>query len=82
MKRSIGIISLGMALGVTAMAQTTTPPPPQATPTKHHTETSHPKAKGAAAGAAIGAMTGNAGKGALIGAGHSRREARRAKRHE
>ena len=87
MKHSARVMSLLMALSSAivpaAIAQTPpaeTPPaqkPPAATQTE---QSSHPKASGAAKGAAIGAMGGNAAKGAVIGAGHSRREERRAKR--
>jgi hypothetical protein len=81
MKHPAMVIPLLMSLsGVGAPAQT--PPaqtPPAATQTQPKQE-SHPKASGAAKGAAIGAMGGNAAKGAVIGAGHSRREERRAKR--
>ena len=77
MKHSARVMSLLMALsgavGPAALAQT----PPAATTTK---QSSHPKASGAAKGAAIGAMGGNAAKGAVIGAGHSRREGRRTER--
>jgi hypothetical protein len=83
-KHQARVISLLMALsGVVALAQTPpaqTPPaqtPPAATQTQ---QSSHPKASGAAKGAAIGAMGGNAAKGAVIGAGHSRREERRTSR--
>ena len=91
MKHSARVMSLLMALSSAvvpaALAQTpppaqtppaaTQPPPKTEAPPK---ETAHPKASGAAKGAAIGAMGGNAAKGAVIGAGHSRREERRAKR--
>jgi hypothetical protein len=88
MKHSARVVSLLMALSgavvPAALAQTppaqtppAQPPPPAATQTQ---KSSHPKASGAAKGAAIGAMGGNAAKGAVIGAGHSRREERRAKR--
>ena len=84
MKHPARVISLLVALsGVVALPQTPaaqTPAaqtPPAATHTK---QTSHPKANGAAKGAAIGAMGGNAAKGAVIGAGHSRREERRTSR--
>jgi len=89
MKHPARVVSLLMALsGIVALAQTqpaTTPPaatPPAATPpaATHTQQSSHPKASGAAKGAAIGAMGGNAAKGAVIGAGHSRREARRTER--
>jgi hypothetical protein len=64
-----------------AQTQPATPaPPPAATQPPPKTQPAHPKANGAAKGAAIGAMGGNAAKGAVIGAGHSRREERRAKR--
>jgi hypothetical protein len=65
-----------VALAQTPPAATQSPPKTQPPPK----ETTHPKASGAAKGAAIGAMGGNAAKGAVIGAGHSRREERRAKR--
>jgi hypothetical protein len=87
MKHSARVMSLLMALSgavvPAALAQTPpaqTPPaqtPPAATQTK---QSSHPKASGAAKGAAIGAIGGNAAKGAVIGAGHSRREGRRTER--
>jgi hypothetical protein len=87
MKHSERVMSLLMALSgavvPAALAQTPpeqTPPaqsPPAATKTQ---QSSHPKASGAAKGAAIGAIGGNAAKGAVIGAGHHRREERRAKR--
>lgn len=81
MKHPARVISLLVALsGVVALPQT---PPAQTPPAATHTQqkqSSHPKASGAAKGAAIGAMGGNAAKGAVIGAGHSRREERRAKR--
>ena len=91
MKRSAKIISYVIAIGLTtatvpqASAQAQTPPPappaaqqpqpqPQSQP-KAQKDT-HDKARGAAAGAAIGAATtGNAAKGAVVGAGHSRRQA-------
>jgi hypothetical protein len=89
MKHSARVISLLMALSgavvpaalaQTAPAQT---PPAQPPPAATHTQQSaHPKASGAAKGAAIGAMGGNAAKGAVIGAGHSRREGRRAERKQ
>ena len=87
MKHSVRVMSLLMALSgavvPAALAQTPpaqTPPaqtPPAATQTP---KSSHPKASGAAKGAAIGAMGWNAAKGAVIGAGHSRREGRRTER--
>ncbi len=90
MKYSARVVSLVMGLcGVVvpaALAQTppapTTPPPAHTTspPPAQTPQSSHPKASGAAKGAAIGAMGGNAAKGAVIGAGHSRREARRTER--
>jgi hypothetical protein len=40
----------------------------------------HPKARGAAGGAVIETAAGNAAAGAVIGAGHSRREQRRSNR--
>ena len=90
MKHSARVISLLMALSGAvvpgALAQTQpaqTPPaqpPPAATQTQQK-QNEHPKAKGAAAGAAIGAATtGNAAKGAVVGAGHNRREERRTNR--
>ena len=86
MKHPARVISLLVALsGVVALPQTppAQTPPAQTPPAATHTQqkqSSHPKASGAAKGAAIGAMGGNAAKGAVIGAGHSRREERRAKR--
>jgi hypothetical protein len=82
MKYSARVMSLLMALSgavvPAALAQT---PPAQTPPAATHTQqSSHPKASGAAKGAAIGAMGGNAAKGAVIGAGHSRREGRRTER--
>jgi hypothetical protein len=76
-KHSARVISLLIGLGgavVPAVVAQTAPPPTQTQ------ESSHPKASGAAKGAAIGAMGGNAAKGAVIGAGHSRREERRTER--
>jgi len=82
MKHSARVMSLLMALSgaVVPAALAQTPPaqtPPAATATQ---KSSHPKASGAAKGAAIGAMGGNAAKGVVIGAGHSRREGRRTER--
>jgi uncharacterized membrane protein len=79
MKHPARVVSLLLALsGLVALAQTAPAhTPPAAT---HTQQSSHPKASGAAKGAAIGAMGGNAAKGAVIGAGHSRREARRTSR--
>jgi len=82
MKHSARVMSLLMALSgaVVPAALAQAPPaqtPPAATQTK---QGSHPKASGAAKGAAIGALGGNAAKGAVIGAGHSRREGRRTER--
>jgi hypothetical protein len=81
MKHSTKVASLVMAFcmagGIAPLASAQTPPANTGTTQTHH----HPKAHGAAAGAVIGAATtGNAAKGAAIGAGHSRREARRANR--
>ena len=96
MKHWAKVMSVLMALsGATvsgALAQTPpaqTPPaqpPPTTTQTQQQTQAKpqqndHPKARGAAAGAVIGAATtGNAARGAVIGAGHNRREERRANR--
>jgi hypothetical protein len=72
MKHSVGIISLGMALGLTAMAQTppvqtTTPPPPvqeqqpppPPPPPPAEEQRSHVVAKGMAFGAAANATGGS-----------------------
>jgi len=89
MKHSARVMSLLMALSgaVVPAAPAQTPPAqtppaqtPHAQPPPAATQTHHPKASGAAKGAAIGAMGGNAAKGAVIGAGHSRREHRRTER--
>jgi hypothetical protein len=82
MKHSARVMSLLMALSgavvPAALAQT---PPAQTPPAQTQTQKPpHPKASGAAKGAAIGAVGGNAAKGAVIGAGHSRREERRTER--
>ena len=82
------------ALGQTQPANPVTPPAatetPQQTPSaqqqkqtqqQKNTQGTANRAKGAAGGAVIGGMMGHAGAGALIGAGHSRREQRRANRH-
>jgi hypothetical protein len=90
MKHTVRVMSLLMALsGVVPAAPAQTPPaqtPPAQTPPAQPppaaTQPHHPKANGAAKGAAIGAMGGNAAKGAVIGAGHSRREERRTERHK
>jgi len=78
------VLSLTTALGPQASAQTqstTTAPATQAQPTQQQ-QYQHPKARGAAGGAIIGGAMGNAGAGAVIGMGHSRREQRRANRHQ
>jgi hypothetical protein len=89
MKRSVKITCFGIALSVTtamvplapAQTQPTTPPPAtQTQPTQQ--QYAHPKARGAAGGAIIGGAMGNAGAGAVLGMGHSRREQRRANRHQ
>jgi hypothetical protein len=95
MKHSAKVMSLAMALSVTTAmvpqgsAQTQPPnagAPQGATPAQQQTQTqqqqtTHPKAKGEAAGAAVGTMTtGNAAKGAVVGAGHSRRQEGRTNR--
>jgi hypothetical protein len=61
-----------------AHASAQTPPAASPTPAQQQTQLQHSKARGAAAGAAIGAVGGNAAA-AVIGADHSRREQRRNK---
>jgi hypothetical protein len=82
MKRSAKIMSLAMALSVTAamvpLASAQSNPPPASSTQQY----AHPKANGAAKGAIIGGAMGNAGAGAVIGAGHSRRQERRDKRRQ
>jgi hypothetical protein len=88
MRYSAIVLALSMMTAVVpqspAQTQPATPPPAAAAPAPPKTapppKEAHPKASGAAKGAAVGAMGGNAAKGAVIGAGHSRREERRAKR--
>ena len=82
MKHSARVMSLLMALSgaVVPAALAQTPPAQTPPPATHTQQSAHPKASGAAKGAAIGAMGGNAAKGAVIGAGHSRREGRRTER--
>ena len=67
---------LTAALVPPASAQTQPAPATQAQPAQQD-QAKHPKASGAAKGAVIGGAMGNAGAGAVLGAGHSRREARR-----
>jgi len=90
MKRSAKVMSLAMALAMTSemvpLASAQTAPPAQqqtqgqqsqAQQKQSNQQYNHPKARGAAGGAIIGGAMGNAGAGALIGAGHSRRQERR-----
>ena len=72
-------MSLLMALsGVLAPGAVAQKAPAQ-TPATQPKQNDHPKARGVAADAVVGgALTGNAPAGAVIGAGHSRRHARRA----
>ena len=67
----------------TPPAATQTPPAQQQKQTQQqkNSQGTANRARGAAGGAVIGGMMGHAGAGALIGAGHSRREQRRANRH-
>jgi len=96
MKRSAKVMSFVLACAVTPVIAQTQPAnpgtPPAATqtpPAQQQKQTQQQKnsqgtanrARGAAGGAVIGGMMGHAGAGALIGAGHSRREQRRANRH-
>ena len=90
MKHSLRVMSFVTAIFVTgailplapARTQPANPTPPPTTQTQPEKNTGE-KAKGAAAGAAIGAATGgSAAKGAIVGAGHSRRENRRAERNK
>jgi hypothetical protein len=71
-----------------ASAQTPPPAPPAQQQTQgqqtqaqqkqsNQQQYNHPKARGAAGGAIIGGAMGNEGAGAVIGAGHSRRQERR-----
>jgi hypothetical protein len=84
MRYSAIVIALSMMMAAVPQSLAQTQPintaPPAAPAQTKQQQNSHPKASGAAKGAAIGAMGGNAAKGAVIGAGHSRREERRAKR--
>jgi len=82
---SFAALSVTTAMVPKAAAKT----PPAATPQpsnrsrpqkQQNTQGTANRAKSAATGAAIGAATGHAGRGALIGAGHSRRRQRRANR--
>jgi hypothetical protein len=89
MKRSVKVVTFVMALSLTplgplASAQSqpaTAPPATQAQPSQQQ-QYQHPKARGAAGGAIIGGAMGNAGAGAVLGMGHSRREQRRTNRHQ
>ena len=89
MKHSAKVMSLAMALSITnAMvpkrhSQTQPANPPAATQPANPQaakQDKHPNAKGAAAGAVVGAAAWNAAARAVIEAGHSQREARRANR--
>jgi len=79
----------GTPPAVTQTPQQTPPAQQQTPPAQQQKQTQQQKnsqgtanrARGAAGGAVIGGMMGHAGAGALIGAGHSRREQRRANRH-
>ena len=87
MKRSLTVMSFATAMFVTGAilpsvsAQTQPANPTTPTPKQTQVGTGN-KAKGAAGGAVLGAATGgSAAKGAIVGAGHSRRQQRRDNRH-
>ena len=95
MKHSLTVMSFATAMFVTgailpsASAQTQPANPPAQTPANPTTPAPKQvqlgtgnKAKGSASGAVLGAATGGSvAKGAIVGAGHSRREQRRDARH-
>ena len=87
MKHSLTVMSFATAMFVagailpSAFAQTQPANPTPPNPKQVQVGTGN-KARGAAGGAMLGAATGgSAAKGAIVGAGHSRREQRRAERH-
>jgi hypothetical protein len=90
MRFSVRLLSCVMALSLTtalvpqasAQSQTTTAPPATQTQTPQQQQYQHPKARGAAGGALIGGAMGNAGAGAVLGMGHSRRQQRRTNRQQ
>jgi hypothetical protein len=86
MKRSVQIIALSLTTALLPLASaqtqpTTAPPATQTQPTQQQ-QYKHPKARGAAGGAIIGGAMGNAGAGAVLGMGHSRRQERRTNRQQ